>query len=332
MPVIGTGTAGTSATGVVTIQGIAGGTAIPVSGSITDNNPSVSATGAAVPADGTFIGLNSGGNLIGAIGDSSGRAVVVGAGTAGSAAGGVLTVQGSASGTAIPVSGTVAATQSGTWSTRTQDGTGNAITSTGAALDVNIKTSSITASDNVAQFGGNNVVTGTGPGGVGIPRVTVSNDSTVGLVAGSAIVGKVGIDQTTPGTTNAVSNTNFPSTADVNNGVAGASTIRIAEGSHAITSNILANNPYASTNVTTGAYVQLIASTASALNLICLSNSSGSIIKLATGAAASEVDRVYIPGGGSGCWPVNIAASTRVSIEALDATASTGYFTFTGML
>lgn len=33
---------------------------------------------------------------------------------------------------------------------------------------------------NIAQFGGNNVATGTGAGGAGIPRVTVSNDSTVG--------------------------------------------------------------------------------------------------------------------------------------------------------
>jgi len=33
--------------------------------------------------------------------------------------------------------------------------------------------------NNVTQFGGNNVVTGTGAGGSGIPRVTVSNDSNV---------------------------------------------------------------------------------------------------------------------------------------------------------
>jgi hypothetical protein len=57
---------------------------------------------------------------------------------------------------------------------------------------------------NVTQFGSSAVVTGTGAGGSGIPRVTVSSDSTVGLVAGSALVGKVGIDQTTPGTTNGV--------------------------------------------------------------------------------------------------------------------------------
>jgi hypothetical protein len=96
---------------------------------------------------------------------------VTGTGTAGAAAAGVVTVQGIASMTPILV------TQSGSGSTQPT---------------------------NVAQFGGNNVVTGTGASGNGIPRVTVSSDSTLGLVAGSAIIGKVGIDQTTPGTTNNV--------------------------------------------------------------------------------------------------------------------------------
>jgi hypothetical protein len=44
---------------------------------------------------------------------------------------------------------------------------------------------------NAAQFGGTNVSTGTGAGGAGIPRVTVSNDSTVGLVAGTAAIGTI---------------------------------------------------------------------------------------------------------------------------------------------
>ena len=60
------------------------------------------------------------------------------------------------------------------------------------------------AGDNVTQFGGNALVTGTGASGAGIPRMTVANDSTIGLIAGTQIVGKVGIDQTTPGTTNGV--------------------------------------------------------------------------------------------------------------------------------
>jgi hypothetical protein len=36
-----------------------------------------------------------------------------------------------------------------------------------------------TGAVNVSQFGGNNVVTGTGAGGSGIPRVTISNDSSL---------------------------------------------------------------------------------------------------------------------------------------------------------
>lgn len=44
---------------------------------------------------------------------------------------------------------------------------------------------------NVTQFGSSAVVTGTGAGGAGIPRVTVSNDSTVGLVAGTATIGSL---------------------------------------------------------------------------------------------------------------------------------------------
>lgn len=54
-------------------------------------------------------------------------------------------------------------------------------------------------SENITQFGGAAVATGTGAGGVGIPRVTVSNDSTVGLVAGSAVIGHVIVD-TAPST------------------------------------------------------------------------------------------------------------------------------------
>jgi hypothetical protein len=44
--------------------------------------------------------------------------------------------------------------------------------------------------------------------------------------AGSAIIGKVGIDQTTPGTTNAVNTTNWPTAVDTNSGNKSASTPR----------------------------------------------------------------------------------------------------------
>lgn len=47
------------------------------------------------------------------------------------------------------------------------------------------------ASTNVTQFGSNNVVTGTGVGGAGIPRVTVSSDSTVGVTGSVTVTGTV---------------------------------------------------------------------------------------------------------------------------------------------
>lgn len=57
-PIVGTGTAGTPNSGVVTIQGISGGVAIPVSGSISATNPSVSTTNTTPPTSLTYIGGN----------------------------------------------------------------------------------------------------------------------------------------------------------------------------------------------------------------------------------------------------------------------------------
>lgn len=89
--------------------------------------------------------------------DSSGNQIMVGAGTAGSPSGGVVSIQGVASGTAVPISGSV--------------------TISSGTITANQGTSPWVT--NVSQFGGNNVVTGTGTSGVGIPRVTVSNDSNI---------------------------------------------------------------------------------------------------------------------------------------------------------
>jgi hypothetical protein len=71
---VGAGTAGTPAGGVVSVQGVASGTAVPVSGTVTANagtgnfnNASVGATGSAVPASATYAGGNGSGNLKGII-------------------------------------------------------------------------------------------------------------------------------------------------------------------------------------------------------------------------------------------------------------------------
>lgn len=69
----------------------------------------------------------------------------------------------------------------------------NAVTcGTNGAANVNVLgTAAVTQStspwvDNITQFGGTNLSTGTGPGGAGIPRVTVSNDSSVLVNGGCA--------------------------------------------------------------------------------------------------------------------------------------------------
>lgn len=163
--VAGDGTAGTPSTGVVSVQGVAGGTAIPISGSITANNASVGATGSAVPASGTYIAASVGGTLTGLVATSNGLKVDVIAsalpsgaataakqpalGTAGSASADVLTVQGISSMTALkvdgtggtfPISGTVAATQSGTWNINNVSGTVSL--PTGAATETTLAAAS----------------------------------------------------------------------------------------------------------------------------------------------------------------------------------------------
>ena len=65
-------------------------------------------------------------------------------------------------------------------------------------------TPSGTQDTNLKQVNGATVNVGTGTSSTGTQRVTVASDSTIGIVAGSAIIGKTGIDQTTPGTTNKV--------------------------------------------------------------------------------------------------------------------------------
>ena len=89
---------------------------------------------------------------------------------------------------------------------------GTVPTLTGSSLNVNCTggCSSANASTNVTQFGGSNVVTGTGASGAGIPRVTISNDSSLAAnqsvnlnqVGGTAVVtGGVAGSQGIGGTT-----------------------------------------------------------------------------------------------------------------------------------
>lgn len=188
--VAGGQTAGSSGTAVLTVQGIAGGTALPISGSVTANNASVSATGAAVPASGTYIAASVAGTLTGLVATANGlktdviaSALPTGAATETTLAAASaklpatlgqkamaasLAVAIASDQSAVPVSGsvtvsgTVAATQSGTWTVQP-----------GNTQNTTPWLATISAGGNAAAVSASNAL-------------------------------KVLVDQTTPGTTNGV--------------------------------------------------------------------------------------------------------------------------------
>lgn len=80
--------------------------------------------------------------------DSSGRAVVVGAGTAGTPVGGVLTIQGIGSGTAVTISGTVTANAgTGNFTNASVSTTGSAIPASATFIGASVTTSAPTYSN-----------------------------------------------------------------------------------------------------------------------------------------------------------------------------------------
>jgi hypothetical protein len=84
----------------------------------------------------------------------------------------------------------------------------------------------------------------------------------------------------------------------------------------------------AGTNVTTGAYVQIQASTGAPASALVVGNTSASPIALATGGAGSERQFTVIPPGCLGMIiPQEIKNAQRISAISLSATASTGFIT-----
>lgn len=96
----------------------------------------------------------------------------------------------------------------------------------------------------------------------------------------------------------------------------------------AATGRSFANAParidYTVTNVTTSAYVQLVAPLSAAANEIEIFDSSGQTLALAVGAAGSEVVQLYIFPGGNGRVPLAIPINSRVSVKAISANAVSG--------
>ena len=66
--------------------------------------------------------------------------------------------------------------------------------------------------DNVSQFGGSPILTGTGVGGAGVPRMTISSDSTIGLTGTLPAFGATPTFNIGTAPTLTISNTTFAST------------------------------------------------------------------------------------------------------------------------
>lgn len=84
---------------------------------------------------------------------------------------------------------------------------------------------------------------------------------------------------------------------------------------------------YSSTNVTTGAYVQLVYASPITASKLQVCDTSTKILKIAAGASGSEVDLFTVQVSGCVVVPYYIIAGTKLWIKAVDASATTGYNT-----
>lgn len=85
---------------------------------------------------------------------------------------------------------------------------------------------------------------------------------------------------------------------------------------------------YGATNVTTSAWVEITSAIPAAATHMHIFDSSGSVLKLSTGAsgseAASELNFYIIPGGMEILLPIELAKSKRLAAKAVDANATDG--------
>lgn len=86
--------------------------------------------------------------------------------------------------------------------------------------------------------------------------------------------------------------------------------------------NVLA---YATTNVTTAAYVQLVAASPVAVSKLQICDTSGQILKIAIGSVGNETDVFTTTVSGCVIVPIFIGTGVRFSIKAISASATTGF-------
>lgn len=224
---------------------------------------------------------------------------------------------------------TVAATQSGSWTIdAAQSGTWNINNITGT---VSLPTGAATAANQATEISSlSSIATNTSN--------TATNTGTTATNTG-LINGKLNADYgaSSGAIRTAAQVGNASGVADFGTGTAGAQTLRVVQASNSPASagRSYADSAYlsySSSNVTTGAWVQLDASTAATFNAIFIFSSCGETLELGTGAAASET-RVFLipPGGIDGPIPLTIASGTRLSLKGVSGNCTSGQISLTGL-
>lgn len=96
---------------------------------------------------------------------------------------------------------------------------------------------------------------------------------------------------------------------------------------HAVNDGLPIRNKFATTNVTTSAYVQLVASTVKGIKGLTVANSGSAPVEIAFGPAGSEVVQMIAPNTSALSpvyYPLAAGYATRISVISLDQTNSTG--------
>lgn len=278
-----TGTAGTPNAAVVSVQGIAGGTSLPVTqtGATSNASSAVATSSTNSATDAWLYGYNgTTWDQLQVDGSKNLKTTATGTGTAGSAAAGVVTVQGIASMTKLLV------------------------TPDSVALPANQST-------NESQINGVTPLMGNGVSGTGSQRVNIASDNTAfsvnvgtvtalpALVAGAALIGKVGVDQTTPGTTNAVSLAQVgANTVLTGNGVSGTGSQRVNIASDNTAFPVTAALSATMTNPTSTLTMTATTTAYTAGQLIASSATAGGVVvpsfAIATSAGSAVIPRLRL--------------------------------------
>jgi hypothetical protein len=81
---------------------------------------------------------------------------------------------------------------------------------------------------------------------------------------------------------------------------------------------------YSSTNVTTGAWVEVIDALPQPVERIEIFDSSGKTMELGVGPVGGETRQILVFPGGNGSVPFDLAKGTRISVRAVSGTANSG--------